>query len=216
MKNWRPVSLLNVDYKTVLKALAARLKNILPKVISSDQYAGVTNRFIGENGKLISDISKVAIFESYIGWSWKLDCCHGFWKSFWFFDHTQVIQVLRRYGFGKSFIRWVEITASKQESYVITGGNTTKYFILEKKYTSRRSYFSILRSALKLSSLEVLFILIKNKSFIERLKNILIISSYIPPVPTILLFCYKCRVRWRNNWSFQSFLNIFGSKTKSN
>ena len=67
MKNWCPVSLLNVDYKTVLKALAARLKIILPKVISSDQYAGVTNRFIGENGKLISDISKVAIFESYIG-----------------------------------------------------------------------------------------------------------------------------------------------------
>ena len=199
-----------------MKALAARLKNILPKVISSDQYAGVTNRFIGENGKLISDISKVAIFESYIGWSWKLDCCHGSWKSFWFFDHTQVIQVLRRYGFGKPFIRWVETTASKQESYVITGGNTTKYFILEKKYTPRRSYFSILRSALKLSSLEVLFILIKNKSFIERLKNILIISSYILPVPTILLFCYKCRVRWRNNWSFQSFLNIFGSKTKSN
>ena len=67
MKNWRPVSLLNVDYKTVLKALAARLKDILPKVISSDQSACVTNRFIGENGKLISDISKVVIFESYIG-----------------------------------------------------------------------------------------------------------------------------------------------------
>ena len=67
MKNWRPVSLLNVDYKTVLKALVARLKDILPKVISSDQSACVTNRFIGENGKLISDISKVAIFESYIG-----------------------------------------------------------------------------------------------------------------------------------------------------
>ena len=67
MKNWRPVSLLNVDYKTVLKALVARLKDILPKVISSDQSACVTNRFIGENGKLISDISKVVIFESYIG-----------------------------------------------------------------------------------------------------------------------------------------------------
>ena len=66
MKNWRPVSLLNVDYKTVLKALVARLKDILPKVISSDQSACVTNRFIGENGKLISDISKVVIFESYI------------------------------------------------------------------------------------------------------------------------------------------------------
>ena len=67
MKNWRPVSLLNIDYKTVSKELAARLKDILPKIISSEQSACVTNRFIGENGKLISDISKVAIFESYIG-----------------------------------------------------------------------------------------------------------------------------------------------------
>ena len=66
MKNWRPVSLLNIDYKTVSKELAARLKDILPKIISSEQSACVTNRFIGENGKLISDISKVAIFESYI------------------------------------------------------------------------------------------------------------------------------------------------------
>ena len=67
MKNWHWVSLLNVDFKTVLKALAARWKGIVPKVKSSDQSACVTNRFIGENGKLISDISKVVIFESYIG-----------------------------------------------------------------------------------------------------------------------------------------------------
>ena len=66
IKTWRPVSLFSVDYKTVSKALAARLKDILPKTTSSEQSACVTNRFIGENGKLISDISKVAIFESYI------------------------------------------------------------------------------------------------------------------------------------------------------
>ena len=76
MKNWRPVSLLNIDYKTVSKTLAARLKDILPKIKSSEQSACVTNRFIGENGKLILDISKVAIFESYIVWSWKLYRCH--------------------------------------------------------------------------------------------------------------------------------------------
>ena len=66
IKTWRPVSLFSVDYKTVSKALAARLKDILPKTTSSEQSACVTNKFIGENGKLISDISKVAIFESYI------------------------------------------------------------------------------------------------------------------------------------------------------
>ena len=190
---------MNFDYKTVSKALAARLKDILSKIISSEQSACVTNRFISENGKLISDISKVAIFESYMVWSWKLYRCHWSWKSFWFFDHTRVIQFLKKYGFGKSFIRWVETTASKQESYVRTGGNTTQYFVLQKRCTHRRSYCSILSNALKLSSLEVLFILIKNKSCIERLKNIFIISSYIPPMTMILLFCYKCRVCWRNN-----------------
>ena len=59
MKNWRPISLLYIDYKTVSKALVARLKDILPKIKSSEQSACVTNRFIDENGKLISDISEV-------------------------------------------------------------------------------------------------------------------------------------------------------------
>ena len=48
IKNWRPISLLNVDYKIVWKVLAARLKDILPKIISSEQSAYVKNRFVGE------------------------------------------------------------------------------------------------------------------------------------------------------------------------
>ena len=37
IKNWRPISLLNVDYKITLKALAERLKKILPVLISHEQ-----------------------------------------------------------------------------------------------------------------------------------------------------------------------------------
>ena len=40
-KNWCPISLLNVDYKIVAKALATRLKETLPKVISFQQMAYV-------------------------------------------------------------------------------------------------------------------------------------------------------------------------------
>ena len=53
-------------------------------------------------------------------------------KAFDSLDNTFLIQVLKKYGFGKTFIRWVETISSKQESYVINGGNTTQYFILEK------------------------------------------------------------------------------------
>ena len=60
IKNWRPISLLNVDYKTVAKALATRLKETLPKLISFQQTGYVKNRFIGEGGRLISDILEMS------------------------------------------------------------------------------------------------------------------------------------------------------------
>ena len=41
IKNWRPISLLNVDYKIIAKALATRLKETLPKLISFQQTAYV-------------------------------------------------------------------------------------------------------------------------------------------------------------------------------
>ena len=36
VKNWRPVSLLNCDYKLATKAVANRLKLVLPKLIDND------------------------------------------------------------------------------------------------------------------------------------------------------------------------------------
>ena len=56
IKNWRPISLLNTDTKLISKALAARVKQVLPSLVSFNQTAYVANRFIGQNGRLISDI----------------------------------------------------------------------------------------------------------------------------------------------------------------
>ena len=35
IKNWRPISLLNVDYKILTKVLALRIKPILPEIKSA-------------------------------------------------------------------------------------------------------------------------------------------------------------------------------------
>ena len=51
IKNWRPISLLNVDTKIISKAMALRLKNALPSIISTNQTAYVNKRCISESGR---------------------------------------------------------------------------------------------------------------------------------------------------------------------
>ena len=60
IKNWRYISLLNVDLKSISKALSEKLEKVLADFISSQQTAYVKNIYIGESGRLISDIIEIA------------------------------------------------------------------------------------------------------------------------------------------------------------
>ena len=60
IRNWRPISLLNVDIKILSKALAKRLKELLPSLNFPQQIAYVQNKNIDERGRLISDIIEIA------------------------------------------------------------------------------------------------------------------------------------------------------------
>ena len=55
-ENWRPLTLLNIDYKIVIKTIAHRISKVLPKLIDEDQTAYVNGRYIGQNIRLIQDV----------------------------------------------------------------------------------------------------------------------------------------------------------------
>lgn len=69
LKNWRPISLLNTDYKILTKCLARRLKGVLPDLISREQTGYLKGRYIGENIRLILDLinfcEKMQFLEAY-------------------------------------------------------------------------------------------------------------------------------------------------------
>ena len=53
-KIWRPISLLNSDYKILARILAGRLSKVLQLLIHPDQTCGVQGRYIGENIVLLN------------------------------------------------------------------------------------------------------------------------------------------------------------------
>ena len=56
LKNWRPITLLNVIYKIASACIAERIKTALTELISEDQTGFISGRYIGENTRLIYDM----------------------------------------------------------------------------------------------------------------------------------------------------------------
>ena len=126
IKNWRPISLLNIDVKIFNKALANRLKKVLSSIVGANQTAYVEGRFIGEATRLISDILDVTKECNIPGYMVMMDVE----KAFDSMDHEFLLDALKVYGFGENFIKWIRIILTKQESCVMNGGNSTGYFNL--------------------------------------------------------------------------------------
>ena len=78
LKNWRPISLLNTNYKLAMKCTTKQREKFLLHLIVRDQTGYTKDRFIGKNIRLISDIIKQNEKEEgvilFLEW---------FWKSLW-------------------------------------------------------------------------------------------------------------------------------------
>ena len=161
IKNWRPISLLNVDYKIISKVFALRVNSLLSDFISSQQTAYVPFRCISESGRLISDVIEMADLLKLRGYLVTVDIE----KAFDSLDHTFLEAVLKKQGFRPYFIDWIKIFLKNQESCVINRGVTLQYFKLERG--ARQG--DPISAYLIIICLELLFIFIKEKKEIKGL-----------------------------------------------
>lgn len=124
LKNYRPISLLQVDYKILAKIMANRFKKVLSRIISIFQTCCIPGRDIADAIASIRDIIDIIESEGLEGYIVKMDQEKAFDKV----SHTYLISVLKRYGFGERFIKWIEIFYTDIKSSIKCNGFLTKYF----------------------------------------------------------------------------------------
>ena len=128
LKNWRPVTLLNTDYKILTKALANRLQQVLPLIVNSDQTACIKGRTINDNTRLLNDvISYVNEKNTNLAFI-SVDQMKAFDRV----SHDYLFVCLERFGFGPHFINWVKLIYHDVSSSVKTNGWLTAFINLER------------------------------------------------------------------------------------
>ena len=124
IKNWRPISLLNVHAKIASKAIALRIKQVIHKLIHHDQTAYVYGRNIGESIRVIDDMLEYVNKNSEEGILFEVDIE----KAFDSVDHSFIFATLKKFGFGDSFFKWIKVFFNNSQSCVINNGMSSGYF----------------------------------------------------------------------------------------
>ena len=105
LKNLRPITLLNVDYKIVEKALASRLYTGMEYVINNDQTGFMEKRRMAVNIRKLFDVMDYCSLHNKPGIILSLD----YMKAFDMVEVGSVISALKYFGFSNYLVKWVEI-----------------------------------------------------------------------------------------------------------
>ena len=115
LTNWRPVSLLNVDYKIATKSIALRLEKVLPSIIHPCQSSYVKGRFVGESIRLIADTMNFTKTKNIPGIAVFLD----FEKAFDSIEWDLIQKCLESFNFGPNLRQWISVFYKDISSCVV-------------------------------------------------------------------------------------------------
>ena len=105
LSNWRPITLLNVDYKILAKVIAKRIESSLPKLINSDQTGFIKGRYIGQNVRLLNDLMEYTEANHIPGIFLFID----FKKAFDTLEWAFINKALEFFNFGPVIRRWISL-----------------------------------------------------------------------------------------------------------
>ena len=125
LKNWRPLTLLNADYKIMAKTIANRIKTCIHGIINTNQTGFLKNRFIGENIIKALSIIEYAEEENLPALIMFVDYEKAFDSVEWDF----VYECLEFFNFSDTIINWVKLLYKNISSCLINNGSLSDFFM---------------------------------------------------------------------------------------
>lgn len=128
LEHYRPISLLNVDYKVLAKVLANRMKRVIGDIVQPTQSYSVPGRDIADTIATVRDVieymKRDKIGGVVVGIDWN--------KAFDRVEHRFLFRVLERFGFGERLVSWIRTLYRGAKSCVKVNGILTDRFRVER------------------------------------------------------------------------------------
>lgn len=126
LDNWRPISLLNNDYKILAIIFAKRIKCVLDNIIDDFQSGFMKDRLISNNIRLVLDILDYSDLIPDDVFLLFLD----FYKAFDSVEFPFILKSLNIFGFGPNFINAMQTLYNNANASIKLQHGTTQRFNL--------------------------------------------------------------------------------------
>lgn len=126
--SYRPLSLLNADYKTIPKLLANRLEDVMPKIIHPDQTGFIRSRQGSDNVRRLFHIVDYARKKKEPMLILSMDAA----KAFDRIEPSLLFQTLERMNFGVRFIQYIKTLFKAPKAEILTDGVLLGAFSLSR------------------------------------------------------------------------------------
>ena len=125
IKNWRPLTLLNYDYKILAKIMATRLKEYLPLLIGPQQTGFLEGRNISDNIRRTLDVLSFATEKRKRWMIMTID----FEKCFDKISYSGLFGAMEYFNIGPNFRRWCKLFFTDFNVCTQNNGYKSDYFI---------------------------------------------------------------------------------------
>lgn len=122
-KNWRPLMLMNIDYKIFSKAISLRLKEVMPYIIHEDQTGFMAGRDLLLNIRRILDIMQITSDREQAALMVQID----YEQAFDSIEIDSMMGILKYFNFGDRFIDYIATLFAKPQSCVMNNGWKSDY-----------------------------------------------------------------------------------------